>query len=237
MRILALDTTSDTASIALLEDQTILASYTLTIPKKHSETLLPMIEHTLHICGVPLSEIDAFAVTVGPGSFTGVRIGVSMVKGLAFASDKPCYSVSTLEALAYNLLGLNGIIVAVMDARRNQFYNAVFRSDTNGLQRLTKDRTIDSASLLQELQLYQDQPIYFVGDGYTLAKKFYSDFSADTPPTLQKLNAASVGLVAYDQSQKKKIPHTDLSISPTYLRVSQAERERLEKEKTKEKTI
>lgn len=232
MLILSLDTTSDTAAVALTEDDRVLASSFLSGAKKHSETLLVQIEHLMSVYDIPVSKIDAFAVTVGPGSFTGVRIGVSTVKGLAFASGKPCIAVSSLEALAYNLYGIHGLIVPVMDARRNQFYHAIFSGTAQGLQRLTSDSMIDSASLQSALQQYSDTPIYFVGDGYALAKRI-PDLPnvVDTPPILQRLQAASVGHLAWMQFQSGRNIQNDSTISPFYLRASQAERERIEKEK------
>lgn len=232
MLILSLDTTSDTASVALTQDDRVLSYEFLSGAKKHSETILVQINHLLSVCGYDISQIDAFAVTVGPGSFTGVRIGVSTVKGLAFASQKPCIEVSALEALAYQLRDLQGILVPVMDARRNQFYHAFFLSDCNGLQRLTQDDLMEAKQIQTKLSEFSDSVVYFAGDGYTLAKKvLFTERNANTPVLLQRLNAASVGLLAFAQIQQDRGVTDDRNISPRYLRASQAERERIEKEK------
>jgi tRNA threonylcarbamoyladenosine biosynthesis protein TsaB len=229
MRILALDTTSTAASVAICEDEKIIGSYRIATVKKHSETLLPMIEHLCKVTATSLSQIDAFAVTVGPGSFTGVRIGVSTVKGLAFGSDRPCIAVSTLESLAWNLKGTAAIVVSVMDARRNQFYNAIFENDGQVCRRLTPDRLISAKELANELLQYQDKPIYFVGDGYDLARKTVSDAVCVTPPILRMQNAESIALLAKMQLTENRNIFTDRTLSPDYLRPSQAERERAEK--------
>ncbi len=231
MKILAIDTTSNSASAAICDGTTVLGSYSITTAKKHSETLLPMIEHLCQTTSVPLDQIDAFAVTTGPGSFTGVRIGVSTVKGLAFASDRPCVAVSTLESLAWNLRGTHGVIVCVMDARRNQFYNAIFRHTQDGLQRLTPDRMISATELTQELLSYQNEPIYFVGDGYDLARKTVAVSACNTPPILRMQNAQSVAQLALQQIHEQREIYNDRTLSPDYLRPSQAERERIEKQK------
>ncbi len=229
MKILAIDTTSTSASVAISEDEKIIGSYRISTAKKHSETLLPMIEHLCRATDTSLSQIDAFAVTVGPGSFTGVRIGVSTVKGLAFGSERPCVAVSTLESLAWNLKGITGIIVCLMDARRNQFYNAIFENDGQVCNRLTPDRMITAKELTNELSQYQDKPIYFVGDGYDLARKSVSDSVCITPPILRMQNAESVALLATAQLSENRNIFTDRTLSPDYLRPSQAERERAEK--------
>ncbi len=231
MKILAIDTTSNSASVVICDDATVLGSYSITTAKKHSETLLPMIEHLCQTTSVSLDQIDAFAVTTGPGSFTGVRIGVSTVKGLAFASNRPCVAVSTLESLAWNLRGTHGIIVCVMDARRNQFYNAIFRQTKDGLHRLTPDRMISAAELTQKLQFYHDEPIYFVGDGYDLARKTVAVPAYDTPPILRMQNAQSVAQLALLQIKEQRGIYNDRTLFPDYLRPSQAERERIEKQK------
>ena len=129
MKILAFDSTAKVASVAVTEGEKTLAVYSIDNGLTQSELLLPMAEATLNSLRISFSDIDAYAVTVGPGSFTGVRIGVSLVKGLAFGKNKPCVDVSTLEALAENLKGSDGIIVPVMDARRAQVYTALFISD------------------------------------------------------------------------------------------------------------
>lgn len=234
MKILAFDSTAKVASVAVAEDDRILAAYNVDNGLTQSELLLPMAEAVLKSLCLEFSDIDAFAITAGPGSFTGVRIGVSLVKGLAFGRKAPCVSVSTLEALAENLRGISGIIVPCMDARRAQVYTALFTSDGKNLTRLSPDAAIPLSELFEALKEYADKEIYLVGDGYEVAYKALSDMGlsalANTPMLLRNQNAASVAKVA-----KRKLDLGDTlsddKLSPTYLRIPQAERERLEKMK------
>lgn len=232
MKILALDTTAKSASVAVTNDREPLAVFTLEAGLTHSETVLPMAEtalKSLHLC---VSDIDMFAVTAGPGSFTGVRIGISAVKGLAFDSAKPCVGVSALEALAYNLREMpeDCIVCPVMDARRNQLYNALFRIVNGNLTRLCEDRLISLSDLVSEISAY-DKPIYAAGDGYALLKKAFPIKA--TPRLLIPQNAYAVALLAadiYEKAEDKSI-FGDISLLPVYLRASQAERELAEKER------
>jgi universal bacterial protein YeaZ len=215
MLILAIDTTALTASAAVTDDEKLIGLYTLNTSLTHSETMLPMVENLLHNSKISIKDIDKFACSAGPGSFTGVRIGISVIKGLAFGKDKPCVGVSTLEALAYNLNGFDGIICPVMDARRSQVYNALFR---NG-ERLCEDRLITVDELYEDIKKY-DEKIYYTGDGYKLIH--YNE--TITPEILKYQNAYSVAQCA---SKEKCV--TDIELSPVYLRASQAERELKEK--------
>lgn len=234
MKILAFDSTAKTASVALTEDERLLGLCNIDNGLTQSELLLPMAEDLLRSLKLSFKDIELLAVTAGPGSFTGVRIGISLVKGISFTRDIPCVSVSTLEALMQNISSLRGILVPVMDARRNQVYNAIFRSDENGISRLTEDRAISIEDLASELSAY-DEPIYLVGDGYQIAKKKLSELginTLETPALLIGQNAYSTAVIA---AKKYKLGETlsDMEISPVYLRLPQAERERLEKEGTK----
>ena len=173
MKILAVDSSAVTASVCLSEDRKICGEFFVNTRQKHSRTLMPMLENLLQCTGVSLAEIDLFAVSEGPGSFTGVRIGVSCVKGLAMPFDKPCVGISSLEAMARNLTATEGILCAVMDARCGQVYNALFSCEGGVLRRLTPDRAIAMEDLAVECSTYQ-KPIYLVGDGAELcaAKQF-----------------------------------------------------------------
>ena len=188
-----------------------------------------MIEAALTHSGLSVSDIELFAASEGPGSFTGVRIGASTLKGLAFDRALPCVGVSTLEALAYNMIGFNGIICPVMNARRAQVYTALFRCDGVRLVRLTEDRAIAISELEDELLKYGDEKIYLCGDGYDVTASGFSSLSTHpTPELLRHQNAYSVAqcaLAAYNRGEFKN----DSEISATYLRLSQAERERLER--------
>ena len=232
MKILAFDSAAKVASVAVAEDGKILAQYNIDNGLTQSELLLPMAEDMLKSLGLSFSDIDAFAVSVGPGSFTGVRIGVSLVKGLAFGKNLPCIEVSCLEALAENISSLDGILLPCMDARRSQVYNAVFSSDGEHMTRLTEDRAISLAELAEEIKKYSDRRIYISGDGYRLAREALclSGLSPErTPELLINENAASVAKIAFRKYALGEYK-SDTEISPTYLRLPQAERERLARE-------
>lgn len=233
MKILALDSSASIASVALCEDDSLISEFSLNDLNKHSETLLPMLESMLKLTGIGLSDVDLFSVSNGPGSFTGIRIGISLIKGLAFGSGKPCIGVPTLEALAYNLSGSEGLICPVMDARREQVYNALFEMKSGKLTRLCEDRLIPVRELCDELKKHSEQ-IYLVGDGYkmTLDCSGYPDNLPTnlcaTPPSVRFSHASSVAKAAkirYLNGQKG----TDSELLPVYLRASQAERERLQR--------
>ena len=164
MKILAIESSAKAASVAITDNQKILGEFYLNIGLTHSQTLAPMIQNLLESTNLSIDEIDAFAVAVGPGSFTGIRIGVSTIKGMAFALNKPCIGVSTLEGMAFNIPIYEGIICASMDARCNQVYNALFEIKDGLPKRLTNDRAISIENLKQELKLSQKKVI-FVGDG------------------------------------------------------------------------
>ena len=233
MLILALDSTALVGSVALCEDEHLLGEFTVNTGHTHSETLLPMVEAVLKTCGKTVHDIDLFACTAGPGSFTGVRIGASTVKGLAYGKDKPCLGVSTLEALAYNAQAFDGILCPAMNARRQQVYNALFSSDGKTVTRLCDDRALAITQLGEELAAC-DRPIYLVGDGAELVY----DALADTPGQRLILlperwvnqsgyAVAQVALAAY----RNGVRGTDAQLAPVYLRPSQAERTRMEAEK------
>jgi len=228
MLILGIDCSSKQGSVAIVRDDKPLYQCVYDSNMTHSQNLLSLIENAVAICGINKSDIDLFAVSEGPGSFTGVRIGVSFVKGLAFGGKK-CVGVSTLEALANNLSDFCGIISPVMDARRSQFYNALFISDGKELTRLTEDRAISVQDLEKELEKYAEKPIYLCGDGYEIARKMLKNENiCDTPSERVFQDGASVARVALAEYKKGNFTD-DMGPSPTYLRVPQAERERLER--------
>ncbi|MBE6590032.1 MAG: tRNA (adenosine(37)-N6)-threonylcarbamoyltransferase complex dimerization subunit type 1 TsaB [Ruminococcaceae bacterium] len=229
MKILALDSTALVASVALCEDETLLGEITLNNGNTHSETLLPTVEFLLARFSLTADDIDLFAVSSGPGSFTGVRIGAATVKGLAFGVNKPCIGVSTLEALAYNLLSHDGLVCPVMNARRKQVYTALFRTENGTFTRLMPDSAIAIAELDAKLSEY-DAPIRLVGDGYDITRELLTKETVPVPHRLRNQSAYSVAQVA--KSIYTKSPDTlftDVSLAPTYLRLSQAERERAER--------
>ena len=231
MKILALDSSATVASVALCEDETLLAEYTLNNGNTHSETLLPMIEAMLAHFGTTVDEIDLFAASTGPGSFTGVRIGTATLKGLAFAKDTPCIGVSTLEALAENAVALGGLVCPVMNARRSQVYTALFRSDGQTLVRLTKDEALSIAELDTLLAAFRE-PVAFVGDGYRITLDGLVKTEARAiPDRLRHQSAYSVAQVAR-RLYASGAAVTDSALVVTYLRPSQAERERLAREQS-----
>ena len=234
MKILALDSTAKIASCAVLEDKRLLSLFNIDNGLTQSELLLPMIEASLENLGLKISDIRMLAVTVGPGSFTGVRIGTATVKGLAFGRDIPCAPVSTLEALAYNLIGCEGIVVSAMDARRAQVYTAIFHARNGEIERLSDDAALPIDTLADMLKKYDGERIYIVGDGYSIAHSRLSELGIKlecTPPLLTGQSAYSVGLVGLKMHSNGECV-TDMQITPTYLRLPQAERERLSKIET-----
>ena len=239
MLILALDSTAQVGSVALCEDDGhLLAECTLNTGNTHSETLLPTVEFLLKSCGVTVDDVDLFACTAGPGSFTGVRIGAATVKGIAFGKGKPCVGVSTLEALATNARAFEGIICPCMNARRQQVYNALFECKGGQLTRICEDRALAIEELLREVAAYApEKKIYLVGDGAELVMDF--DRNGDRFPALddslilleerlRNQSGYSVALVALEAYRNGQTC-TDTELVPVYLRPSQAERMRMEK--------
>lgn len=235
MKILAIDTTAKTAAGAICDGTKTLCSFQVTGGFTHSETMLPEIDKLFAKTGLRPRDIELFAISAGPGSFTGVRIGAALIKGLAFGTGTPCVGVSTLEALCRNGAEMEGefIACAVMDARRGQLYSASFLHGKDGLSRLCDDRLIAAEELAKELDGY-GLPVYFFGDGYEIAKKAFPK-ACDTPKELIAQSAPSVAAAALSKyvSAEDKTVFTDMALAPTYLRASQAEREYSEKEKNK----
>ena len=234
MKIMAFDSTAKAASVAVTDNEQLLALYTVDNGLTQSELLLPMAESILSSLHLTFDDIELFSCCVGPGSFTGVRIGASLVKGLAFGKGIPCVPVSTVEALAYNLAGLEGIIVPCMDARRSQVYTAIFQAKNGVLKRITNDEALPLTELAEKLSVYENKNIYVCGDGYGVATSKLAELGvklADTPYLLRNENAYSCAAVAYKSYLNGEYTD-DSGIAPTYLRLPQAERERIEKLKS-----
>jgi tRNA threonylcarbamoyladenosine biosynthesis protein TsaB len=227
MIILSLDSSATVASVALCDGERLLAEYTLNNGNTHSETLLPMVETLLRHHGMSIDGVDLFAVSNGPGSFTGVRIGAATVKGLAFGTGKPCVGVSTLEALAYNLCDTDGLICPVMNARRKQVYTALFEAKNGTLTRLMQDSAIAIAELDEQLSSY-DSPVRLCGDGYDITAELLSHPILPVCERHRHQSAYSVAQIARIQYLNNQFG-SDTELAPTYLRLSQAERERAEK--------
>ena len=230
MKILALETSAKSVSAAVVENGAVLASAYQNTGLTHSVTLMPLIDSMLKNAGLTAKDMDLIAAAAGPGSFTGLRIGVSAAKGLAWALELPCCGVSTLEAMAQNLRHMDGLIVCAMDARRSQVYNAVFAAEGGQLTRLTPDRAIALSQLAEELQ-GDPRPKLVVGDGAALCSGFLSEAGIPcrmAPAQLVMQNAVGVALAAEEMAARgETVSARDLV--PVYLRLSQAERERLAK--------
>ena len=230
MKILALETSAVTASVAVTEEDKLLAQYFQNSGLTHSATLMPMAAALLENTGLKLEEMDVIAAAVGPGSFTGVRIGVAAAKGLAWPEDKPCAPCSTLESMAWQCAHLDGEVCAVMDARRNQVYNARFLAQDGSLTRLTPDRAVGLDELSAEVKKSGRTQI-LVGDGTALC---YNAFEAagipakKMPPHLICQTAWGVARAALRLARAGELVPAG-RLAPQYHRLSQAERERLER--------
>ena len=232
MLILAFETSAKAGSAALLQDGILLGESYQNTGLTHSQTLMAMAESMLAQCGKTPRQVEAVAVAAGPGSFTGVRIGVAAAKGFAWGNQIPCYGVSTLEAMAESLAIWDGYVLPVMDARRAQVYTALFRAEKGMLTRQMEDSAI-SLEELGETVKKLEKPIFLVGDGSVLCYNTLKDLCEMLilpPEHRMHQRASGVALVA-----RKKIaagePGDGGSLKPNYLRLSQAERERKEKEK------
>ena len=226
MKILAVDSSAVSAGCAVVEDGRIIAESFVKVGLTHSETLLPMVANTLANAKMTAADIDCYAVSAGPGSFTGIRIGVAAVKGMAFPSSTPCIGVSTLEAIAWNCEGFEGVICAVMDARRNQVYNALFTFEDCRLIRLCDDRAVSIEELTDELS-HEDRQIYLAGDGAELCYNAMREKLPNvklTPENLRHQRGYGVAMAAQRIYSEEGAKSPD-ELIPTYLRPSQAERE------------
>lgn len=231
MLILAFETSAKACSVALHDGETLLAESFQNTGLTHSQTLMTMAEDLLKNCGKTPKDVTHLAVAAGPGSFTGVRIGVAAAKGFAWGGSLPVYGVSTLESMAWSLGAMEGHVCACMDARRNQVYNAIFLADEGVPERVRDDRAISLAELKTELE-HIDGPVYLVGDGANLT---YRTLSGDLdnlilPPEHRRQQRASGVALAAMEAIRRGEPGDGAALQPNYLRLSQAERERLEKQ-------
>ena len=233
MRILGVDSSGMVASVALVEDDLLVAEYSVNYKKTHSQTLLPMLDEIVKMTELDLNTIDAIAVAAGPGSFTGLRIGAATVKGLGLALEKPVISVPTCHGLAYNLWGSDKLICPIMDARRKQVYTGIYRFEEHQLMTLKEQWAAPIEELLEELN-QRGEMVTFLGDGVPvfrelIAEKLQVPYSF-APAHVNKQRAAAVaalGSIYYKEGRTE----TAMEHIPEYLRVSQAERERAEREK------
>lgn len=226
MLILAIDTSATAASVCLAREDKILGSFYTNTALTHSQTLVPMVEQVLKTTRIDVDELDYIAVNAGPGSFTGVRIGVAAAKGLAFKNNLACVSVSTLESMAYNMLSSDCVVCAVMDARCSQVYNALFKISGDKVERLCEDRALALSELKPELEQINDK-IILVGDGAELTAKYLDNTLSNvflSPVNNRIQNASSTALAAFKSVCENKTI-TPAELMPTYLRLPQAQRE------------
>ncbi|MCR5509930.1 MAG: tRNA (adenosine(37)-N6)-threonylcarbamoyltransferase complex dimerization subunit type 1 TsaB [Lachnospiraceae bacterium] len=249
MKILAIDSSGLTAATAVIEDDIILAEYSIQTGHTHSQTLLPLMEEIRSRIGLDLDSIDAYAVAAGPGSFTGLRIGIATVKGLGIAKDKPVAAVPTLEALAYNLYGAGSLVCPIMDARRSQVYTGIYEfaagtgTDDGGAGILRMRPVMkQSAMAFDELGSRLSEigrPVIFTGDGIPVFSEKMKELLTcpyeTAPAHMSRQRAASLATLALAYMKGETDPElegevTDAdSLDPIYLRMSQAEREKMER--------
>ena len=232
MLILAFETSAKAASVALTENGKLLGESYQNTGLTHSQTLMVMGSDLLKQCGKTVNDITAVAVAEGPGSFTGVRIGVAAAKGFAWGRELPCYGISTLEAMAVSLGAWEGHVCACMDARRSQVYTALFYVNQGDLERFSEDRAIALTDLKVELE-HIDGPIFLVGDGAALTYNTLKEAIPELilpPEHRMHQRASGVAIVAAKRIDAGEAGDAN-ALSPNYLRLSQAERERLEKQK------
>lgn len=235
MKILSIECSASPASCAIIDDGKIKASSFINTKLTHSQTLMQMIINTLDNSATNLNDIDRIAVAVGPGSFTGLRIGISAVKGLASPNNIPCVPVSTLDGMAEQFCDRDCVVCAVMDARCNQFYNALFEIKNGEIKRLSEDRALMADELKAEiLNISNDARIIICGDGADLFYKNVSELKNITlaPEHLKFQSAVGIGLYAHKNSDKTNVIMPE-KLLPKYLRLPQAERELLAKTEAK----
>lgn len=235
MVVLCVESSATVASSAVIENDKVLSEVFLNVGLTHSQTLMSTILTALRNANKSIDEIDLIAVTNGPGSFTGIRIGISSVKGLAFTNNIPCCAVSTLESLAFNIPFFDGIICPVMDARCNQVYTAFFEKNNNKLVRLSEDEAISIENLEKKLKIL-NKNVIFVGDGAKICYNFLSKSNLNLYLPSENLlfqRASSAGFCAI--SSGIKTSHDKLL--PLYLRLPQAQRELNDKLKLNNKAV
>lgn len=231
MKILALDSSGMAASVAVVEDENMLAEYTVNYKKTHSQTLLPMLDAAVQMVQLKLDTIDAIAVASGPGSFTGLRIGSATAKGLGLALDKPIIGVPTTQAMAYNLFGAGGVVCPIMDARRNQVYTGIYGFKNGHLEILEDQMAADIYQVIEKLNALKC-PVIFTGDGISVYREVIDQNiqvpAEYAPAHLNRQRASAVAALAMEYLKEGRV-QTAAEHRPEYLRMSQAERERQER--------
>ena len=236
MKILALDSSGMAASVAVVEDENMLAEYTVNYKKTHSQTLLPMLDAAVQMIQLKLDTIDAIAVASGPGSCTGLRIGSATAKGLGLALDKPIIGVPTTQAMAYNLFGAGGVVCPIMDARRNQVYTGIYGFKNGHLEILEDQMAADIYQVIEKLNALKC-PVIFTGDGISVYREVIDQNiqvpAEYAPAHLNRQRASAVAALAMEYLKEGRV-QTAAEHRPEYLRMSQAERERQERLAQKE---
>ena len=231
MKILAINSSGLVATVALLDQDILVGEYTIHNKKTHSQTLLPMIDAMLSMAEVPVEELDALAVSAGPGSFTGLRIGASTAKGLAQGLDIPIVAVPTLEGLAYNLQGADSVVCAMMDARRNQTYTGLYTFDGDQMKCISGQKAVMLGEIIDEINQL-GRKVIFLGDGVPVFKPYIEEHiqvpHSYAPIHLSQQRAGALGALALQYYHEGKY-ESAAEHQPDYLRVSQAERERAQR--------
>ena len=231
MKILALDSSGLVAGVAVVEDDNLLGEYTINYKKTHSQTLLPMLDEVVKMIELDLNTVDAIAVSAGPGSFTGLRIGSATAKGLGLALEKPLIHIPTVDALACNLWGSDRLICPLMDARRNQTYTGLYRFEDGELKIIRSQCAVPVSEIIGNVNEL-GQPVVFLGDGIPVFRSFIEEnCSVDyifAPAHMNKQRAGSVAWLGLMYAKEGKL-ETAAEHKPDYLRLSQAERERKER--------
>lgn len=230
MKIIAIDSSGLVATVAVLEDDSMTAEYTVNYKKTHSQTLLPMLQDIAGMIELDLNTVDAIAVAAGPGSFTGLRIGSATAKGLGLALDKPVIAVPTVDALSFNLWGTDRVICPIMDARRNQVYTGLYEFVNDEHKIIMEQIPMDIAELMGEINKL-GREVIFLGDGVPVYKEKIEELATVpitfAPPHMSRQRAGAVGALAFKYYSEGKV-ESAADHKPDYLRLSQAERERQE---------
>ena len=237
MKILSIDSSGLVASVAIMEDETMIAEYTVNNKMTHSQTLLPMIDEIFSLTQTDKESIDCIAIAAGPGSFTGLRIGAATAKGLGLALNIPIIRVPTVDALAYNITGFEGLVCPMMDARRNQVNTGLYWSLGDEFKVFKKQSAVGVSDIIADINK-ENEPVIFLGDGVPVNKEYIEKNIATqytfAPAHLSRQRAGAVGALAMRFADDPAYPEikkeTAADFVPEYLRLSQAEREMLEKE-------
>ncbi len=232
MKILGLDSSGLVASVAIVEDDNLLGEYTVNYKKTHSQTLLPMLDEIAKMIELDLNSIDAIAIAGGPGSFTGLRIGSATAKGLGLALKKPIVNVPTVDGIAYNLVGHRDMVCPLMDARRNQTYTGLYRFDGDKMEVVLEQCAVGIDEIVGKINTI-GQAVVFLGDGVPVFRDYLKENCKVpylfAPAHMNKQRAGAVAVLGMQYFKEGRI-ETAEEHKPEYLRLSQAERERLEKE-------